>query len=324
MAIDPLVLGRRDVEDLMPPLTDIVDMVEGVYREASEGLADVPTKIGVRPDRPLSFLHAMPAWLGGRRELGMKWVSYYPGSGAVPDSDATALMILNDPDTGVPVAILEGMHFTNARTAASGIFAVACLVRGTPESVGLIGCGGLQAWTLPELLRRFPSIRDVQVTSRRRESRARFAEDQSKETGVTVTAVDTVQEAVEGADIVLSAIPQGPPPIAQGMWLMPEALVIAFDILGTWDDAALARFGLLATDGLPRLQNIIATQPDSAALPAQIVQFEDLASGHPAPSCPGLPILAVPTGVATLDVALAWEIYRRAEAAGRGQRLTLL
>ena len=175
MAIDPLILGRADVRELMPTLSEVVDLVTQVYRESATGQTDVPTKIGVRPDRDLSFLHAMPAWLGGRRELGMKWVSYYPGSGAVPDSDATALMVLNDPDTGVPVAILEGMHFTNARTAASGVFAAACLAPAAPKVIGLIGCGGLQVWTLPELLRRYPSVGRVQVTSRRPESRAAFA-----------------------------------------------------------------------------------------------------------------------------------------------------
>ena len=324
MAIDPLILGRADVEAIMPSLTEVVDLVEGVYREAAGGAADAPTKIGVRPDRPLSFLHAMPAWLGGRRELGVKWVSYYPDSGAVPDSDATALMVLNDPDTGVPVAIMEGMHFTNARTAASGIFAAAHLVRGAPKTVGLIGCGALQAWTFPELVRRFPSIVTARVTSRRPESRVRFSEAQSTNAGISVNAVDTAQEAVQGADIVVSAIPQGLPPAARGEWLAPEALVIAFDILGTWDNDALSRFGLLATDGLPRLQNIISTQRMGAALPDRIVSFEELAAGKPPPQCDGAPILAVPTGVATLDVALAWEIYRRAERAGRGQRVTLL
>ena len=65
----------------------------------------------------------MPAWLGGQREAGMKWVSYFPGSQAVPDSDATAIMILNEPEAGRPVAIMEAMQLTNARTAACGIFA---------------------------------------------------------------------------------------------------------------------------------------------------------------------------------------------------------
>ena len=325
-AIEPLVLDRDDVADLMPSLAEIVDLASAVYRESANGAVEVPTKIGIRPDRPLSFLHAMPAWLGARREIGMKWVSYFPGSDATPESDATAVMILNDPDSGLPVAIMEGMHFTNARTAASGIFAAGHLAPVNPVHIGLIGCGALQSWTLPELARLYPSMKSASVTSRRTESRNEFALRLSAETGVSVSPVNTVKEAVESADIVVSAIPQGPPPVAQGAWLKPGALVIAYDILGTWDDAALARFGLLATDGLPRLENIIATQRTSASLPDHIVSFDDLAAndGVTESSNQDKPVLAVPSGVASLDVALAWEIYRRAEFEGRGHRIKLL
>lgn len=321
----PLVLGRRDVEAMLPPLPDIVAMAADIYREGAAGQVDVPTKIGVHTDRPLSFLHAMPAWLAARREIGLKWVSYFPGSGAAPDSDATAIMILNEPEHGRPVAIMEAMHFTNARTAACGLFAAEHLAPDGPAKIGLIGCGGLPTWTVPELLRRYPSVERVTVTSRRAETREAFARRLERDTGVTFEAVKSVEATVRDADIVISAIPQGPPPIAQGSWLKDSALVIAYDILGTWDDAALDRFGLLATDGLPRLENIVRTVRTTARLPAKIVTFEELASADAPSARPdGAPVLAVPTGVGSLDVAVAWEIYRRAEAAGLGQRITLL
>lgn len=318
-------MARADVEALLPSLPEIVDLAEGVYREAAEGLADAPTKIAVHPDRPLSFWHAMPASLTARREAGMKWVSYFPGSAVTPDSDATAALILNDPDDGRPVAIMEAMHLTNARTAACGVFAAHHLAPAAPVRLGLIGCGALPSWTTPALAEKFPSLRTANVTSRRPESRGAFADRMSSETGLKVEPVDTVEAAVVDADIVISAIPQGPPPVAQGTWLKPGALVIAFDILGTWDDDALARFGLLATDGLPRLENIIATQRPSAALPEKIVTFDALASDTAALwRPPDAPVLAVPSGVASLDVALGWEIFRRAETAGRGRRVGLL
>lgn len=324
--IEPLILAREDVEALIPPLPEIVEIVRDVYREAADGTTDTPTKIGIHPDQPLSFLHAMPAWLGARREIGMKWVSYFPGSNVTADSDATALIILNEPDTGMPIAIMEAMHLTNARTAASGVFAAHHLAPSQPTHIGLIGCGALPTWTLPELVRRYDTVRSVRVVSKRRESRTNFASRLSKITGLSITPVETVREAVEEADIVVSAIPQGLPPVAKGAWIKPGALVIAYDIVGTWDDDAIARFGLLATDGLPRLENIVANQRTEAVLPTNVVSFESLAKfGHPSSSAPkGSPMLAVPTGVASLDIALASEIYRRATATGRGHRVKLM
>jgi len=324
--IAPLVLDRSDVTDLLPPMPELVDLVTETYRQAAAGAVDVPSKIGVSTDRPLSFFHAMPAWLGRQREAGMKWVSYFPDSRATPDSDATAIMILNEPEAGRPVAIMEAMHLTNARTAACGIFAAIHLAPQEPVHLGLIGCGALPSWTVPELAQRFPSLRSASVFSRRASSREAFAERVTSGTGLAVTPVDTAAGAVEGADIVLSAIPQGPPPIAKGAWLKPNALVVAFDILGTWDDEALGRFGLLATDSLPRLQNIIASQRTSARLPDRIASFEEIATAGELPSgdAEGRPVLAVPGGVASIDVAVAWAVYRRALESGRGRTVRLL
>lgn len=321
--IAPLILDRADVEALLPPMPEIVGIVKETYRQSAAGQVDSPTKIGVHPKRPFSFLHAMPASLRHSGEIGMKWVSYFPGSGAAPDSDATAIMILNEPEAGRPVAIMEAMQFTNARTAACGIFAAEMLAPADPERLGLIGCGALARWTAPELARRFPSLKTASVTSKRARSREAFATKLSAETGLEVAPVDSVQEAIEGADIVLSAIPQGPPPIAKGKWLKPGALVVAFDILGTWDDHALARFGLLATDGLPRLENIMATKRTGARLPDRILSFDELATGAPFERSADQPVLAVPSGLASLDVAIAWEIYRRAATEGRGRRIEL-
>lgn len=322
--IAPLVLDRSDVAALLPPMPELVDLVSETYRQAAAGAVDVPSKIGVHTDRPLSFFHAMPAWLDARREAGMKWVSYFPGSQAVPDSDATAIMILNEPETGRPVAIMEAMHLTNARTAACGIFAAMHLAPSGPEHLGLVGCGALPSWTVPELTQRFPSLKSASVFSRRGSSREAFAERIAAETRLAVSPVDTARAAVEGADIVLSAIPQGPPPIAKGAWLKPDALVVAFDILGTWDDEALGRFGLLATDSLPRLQNIVDNQRASARLPDRIVSFDEIAAAGKLPggAAEG-PVLAVPGGVASIDVAVAWAVYRLALQSGRGQTVRL-
>ena len=74
------LLSEKNIRSVVPTLPEIVALVEQAYRLDAEGKAEVPTKIGVHPDRANTFLHAMPAWVGDARALGMKWVSYFPGN----------------------------------------------------------------------------------------------------------------------------------------------------------------------------------------------------------------------------------------------------
>ncbi len=175
--IAPLVLGRSDIEALGVTMPEVLAIVEDTYRLQDEGKVDSPTKVGVLADRTDSFYHIMTAWLGGRREVGMKWVSYYPGLEAERGSpDATAVIALNDPDTGAPVAIMEGMWITNLRTAACGLAAAKRLLPEAPRRLGLIGCGGLPTWTVPTLADLAPTLEEVVVTSRSEASRTRYCD----------------------------------------------------------------------------------------------------------------------------------------------------
>ena len=134
------ILSEQQVSAVAPPLREIVDLVEATYRME----ADVPTKIGVHPPGwNNGFCHAMPAWVAPARALGMKWVSYLPGNAARGYPDSAALIVLNDPDTAQPVALLEGMWITYARTAACAAVAARHLANPDPKRLGLVGCGGL-------------------------------------------------------------------------------------------------------------------------------------------------------------------------------------
>ena len=135
------ILTEGEVESIAPPLHDIIKIVEDTFRMQAQGNVEVPTKIGVHPDFPRSFLHAMPAWVIEARALGLKWVSYYPGNSQRGLPDSTAVIILNHPDHGLPVAIMSGMYITYTRTAACAAVAAKYLAPPDPISLGLVGSG---------------------------------------------------------------------------------------------------------------------------------------------------------------------------------------
>ena len=220
-----LYLTREEVAGLLPPVPEQLDLVEATYRAVAAGRVELPPKPGVHP-RPDSFIHAMPAYLADEDVVALKWVSGYPGNKERGLPYISGLVVVNDAETGLPTAIMDGAEITAARTAAaSGV----CVRRFAPEGwtrAAILGAGE-QGRFHADLLRSLQP--DVRIR----------AYDPNPERvvalGPGVEAAATELEAVEGAEVVVTAAPivedPSPPigPDALGeRWLV---LPIDFDAL---------------------------------------------------------------------------------------------
>ena len=315
------VLSEEHVSKVAPPLREIVDLVEETYRMET----DVPTKIGVHPPGwNGGFCHAMPAWVPSARALGMKWISYYPGNSNRGFPDSTGLLILNDPDTGQPVALMEGMWITYARTAACAAVAARHLANPNPKRLGLVGCGGLGKWSLRVLSEVFPTLTDIHVSSRTPESRKAFCAALQKEGRWKLTPADRVEDAVRGMDIVVSSIPKSKvAPVREAFW-SEGSLAIPLDVTAAWDDACYGKADLFVSDGFEAFSRAAARQRPGMPLPKEPVDLADVLLGRKKGRTSAMQrIMAVPTGVASVDMTLGWEIYRRARDANLGTVLPL-
>lgn len=326
--IKPLILSERDIREVAPSRREIVAIVEDTYRMDAAGKAEVPTKIGVHPDRTNSFVHAMPAWVAGAPALGVKLISYYPGNFARGVHDSTGLIVLYDPDDGQPVAIMEGMWITFARTVASAAVAAKHLAVPEPRRLGLVGCGGLGEWSLLTMTDLFPSIREICVSSRRPETREAFCRRFAGQGPWEARPVSEAREAVEGMDIVISSTPQQAEPRLFGAWWSPGTLAIPLDYPYAWDDAAYALAEVLFSDDPTRLDQYEKAGAGGKRLllrfPRDHRTLQDLCAGSVAGRRqPGERIFAIVTGIASTDLTVAAEIYRRARAAGLGTEIAL-
>ena len=123
----------------------IVELVEATYRLHSAGDSVNPPSYFLRfPDRPSSRIIALPASIGGHvRVDGLKWISSFPENVAAGIPRASAVLILNDHDTGYPIACLESSIISATRTAASAALAADRLGQGRPRPtrVGFFGVG---------------------------------------------------------------------------------------------------------------------------------------------------------------------------------------
>lgn len=319
-----LLLNEKDVRSVAPDPRVVVSLVEQAYRLESLGKAEVPTKVGVHPSYPNSFLHAMPAWIDDVRALGMKWISYFPGNLRRGLPDSTGIIILNSPDDGRPCCIMEGMYVTFVRTAACAAFAARHLLASPPKSLGLVGCGGLGLWSLRFMGTVFPSIERVMVSSRSPESRVSFCAERSSEGPWVLTPVDHPDEAVRDVDLVVSSIPPGEAKPVRGDVLGPRTLFIPLDLINSWDDAVMEKAERVVADNPSHFSaRVQGGRNRSYTALDSIERIQDLVSGRARKPKPGKRTVVAVCGIASTDLVLAWDLYQRALQAGAGTEFDL-
>jgi ornithine cyclodeaminase/alanine dehydrogenase len=135
-----LYLSYADVVSAGVTMPEIIGALEVAFREHGEGRVEMPPKPGVHPRRD-AFIHAMPAYIPALRSVGIKWVSGYPENLTRGLPYITGMLILNDEETGVPIAVMDCTWITTVRTGAATAVAAKYLARPDAKRVGILGCG---------------------------------------------------------------------------------------------------------------------------------------------------------------------------------------
>jgi len=313
------LLGEADLRTLGLTHNDVVSAVEHAYRQSARGLAEVPTKIGVHPDHPNSFSHAMPAWVGGGEPaLGVKWISYHPGNLEHKLPDSWGVIVVNDPETGEPVCFMEGMYITFLRTAACAAVMAKRLVA-QPQVLGLIGCGGLGKANLAVMRHVFPSLKQVYVSSKKAESRQAFCAEFDSDS-CRVAPVDDVGQLLAESDVVVTSLPPVDiPPVQAGM-LKDHSVFIPLDVDFSWDPAVVGEFNAFYADNVPYFRALLEKKvgrpnmPDTAILDTQ----EFVAEHDGPPRAPQGRVFVAVCGIASVDIVIAAQAFHRAVRANIG------
>jgi len=318
-----LYLSREDVEATRLPMSEIIQALEAMLREKWNGEVEMPPKPGIHP-RPDAFIHAMPAYIPSLRAAGLKWVSGYPGNQARGLPYISGLLILNDPDTGVPLAVMDCTWITAQRTGAATAIAARYLARSDSSSIGIVACGVQGRSNLEALACLFP-VKRVKAFDLHPEVAQQYSREMAERLGIEVEPVRTLAEAVEGLDIVVTSGPilKNPrPPIEPG-WLAPGSFASLVDFDSYWQGAALREMDKLATDDLAQMryyrqEGYFRETPEAYADLGEIV-----AGKKPGRESESERNAAINLGLALDDMATAIRVYQRAKAGGIGRELPL-
>jgi alanine dehydrogenase len=203
-----LILTQADITRLMDMKTAI-RVVEEAFKAQTRGDVVMPPKVYLQLPRQSDF-RAMPAYVAHPAACGIKWVNVHPRNRANGLPTVMGIIVINEPATGFPLAVLDGLSVTRMRTGAAAGVAAKALARRDARVAGLVGCGAQaldQLLALVELFR----LRRVKVWGYRPREAARFCAQARRRVAVELAPVGSVQDCVREADLVVTITPSRRP-----------------------------------------------------------------------------------------------------------------
>ncbi len=318
-----LYLSRADVETTGVTMREVIDALAVAFHEHGLGHAEMPPKPGVH-SQPDAFIHAMPAYIPALQAIGVKWVSGYPGNQRKGLPYITGLLILNDDQTGMPLAVMDCTWITAMRTGAATALAARYLARPESETVGILGCGVQGRTNLEALVTLFP-VKRVLAYDKTPANAQRYAADIRKRFGLEVDVVSDPRRAVSGCDMVVTAGPilHTPHATIKAGWLDAGAFASLVDYDSFWDGPALQEVDKFCTDDIPQLE-YYRSIGYFQSIPPIYASLGELVTGRKAGrQSPAERTIACNLGLALDDMATAPIVYRRALERGMGTWLPL-
>jgi len=304
-------------------MSEIIDAVERMFREKGEGRVEMPPKPGIHP-RPDAFIHAMPAYIPSLRSAGMKWVSGYPQNQARGLPYISGLIILNDPETGLPTCVMDCTWITAMRTGAATAVAAKYLASKDSTTAGILACG-VQGRANLEALACVLPLREVKAFDIVPKAAEAFAREMGQKLGVEIAVVCEPSEAVRGSDVVVTSGPilKHPRPVIEAGWLKEGGFASLVDFDSYWQGPALAATDRLATDDRQQM----AYYRSAGYFQSTPEPYPDLgkivAGKQPGRQSDRERTMAINLGLALDDVATAPLVVSAAREKGLGMELPL-
>ena len=320
-------VGGRD-------MTLAVDDIEEVFRLHARGDDVLPTKAVLRwgdvaSEMSNGRINAMPGYVGGRFDMaGVKWIASFPANIDRGLPRASGITILNDPGTGVPLAVLDGTVISAMRTGAVSGVAARHLAREDASVVGIIGAGVQSRTQLMAISVARPAIRDVLVYDIRGDRAEAWCADMAADLPLRYRVASGPREVVEAADILVTATTATEPIVMPG-WAPPGSLylqVAGFEC----DPQAIREYDRIVVDDWEEIKHR-AAQSLVAAWETGVITDADISASlgevvigeRPGRTSADERIYFSSVGMGIEDVAIAARVYRAAVERGVGTVLDL-
>jgi N-[(2S)-2-amino-2-carboxyethyl]-L-glutamate dehydrogenase len=300
----------------------VMEVVEATYRLHGAGDSVNPPSYFLRfPDRPSDRIIALPASIGGQvRVDGLKWISSFPENVAAGIPRASAVLILNDHDTGYPFACLESSIISATRTAASAALAADRLSHGRPRPtrVGFFGVGLIARYIHTFLAGTGWSFDEIGVFDLSTEHATGFRGylEQSGAPG-RITVHNSAEDLIRSSDLVVFATVAGEPHVSDVSWFDHNPLVLHVSLRDLAPEIVLASTNIvddvehcLKANTSPHLAEQLTGNRDFLH-----GTLDDVITGRVTVP-PDRPVVFSPFGLGVLDLAVGKYVYDEVTRSG--------
>jgi len=332
-SLETLILSDEEVRELIS-MRDVIDAVELAFREKGLGRVQMPQKIYLSFSRYNGDLRAMPSYLEELDVAAVKVVNVHPDNRekhSLPTVMATIILI--DPRSGFPIAIMGGTTITDMRTGAAGGIAAKYLARKDSKIVGLVGAGAQARTQLMALLEVFGSLDEVRVWSRSEKTRMEFRGEMGAKYGhlCRIVTLESIEETVRGADIIVTTTPSRSP-LVMDEWIKPGA---HFNCIGAdapgkeeLDPSILKRAKIVVDDWEQAIHSGEINVPLKMGIISERdiwAELGDIVAGRkPGRTSDEEITVFTSTGLAIQDAVTANLAYQRALERGIGKRIKIV
>jgi ornithine cyclodeaminase len=329
-----LLLSEDDIRRLLS-MDDLIDAMQAALIEYSRRRVEQPlrTVLDVKGSTPAdghAFFGVMPAHIPKSGALGTKLVTVFSGNAAIGLPSHLATIILLDETTGALMCVMDGRYITEARTAAVSAVSARLLARDDASVMAILG-SGVQARSHLAAMTRVRTIADVRVWSPSAARRRAFVDEMQPTTSARLVSVDSAEEAVRGAALVVLAT-AAREPVVRSEWIADGTHVAAVGACRPdqreMDPALVARartFVDSRTGALAEAGDIVLAIREGRIDAAHIAgELGELAAGGVAGRTNAREVtLFKSLGMAVEDVAAAHLAYVRAAERGLGRGIPL-
>jgi ornithine cyclodeaminase/alanine dehydrogenase-like protein (mu-crystallin family) len=322
-----LILSATDVMRVSDARS-VTSAVHDAFCETSTGSSQVPPRMKLSLADTDNRLVVMSASM--KSALATKVVTLFPGNSARGIPLILGVAVLNDTETGIPIALLDGASLTGLRTAAGSAVATQALAPPVTSILAIIGAGA-QAKAHLKLLANLYKFDEVRICARGIDSAQRLATESATWVEGRVVVVANPEEAVRGADIVVTAT-TAVEPVVQGEWLSANAHVCAVGAtrpgIREIDSEVLIRASVIAVDtrrgALFEAGDLMTPISEGILRPESLAEVGEILLGRRQGRAETDAVTVYKSvGTAAMDAAVAAALYRAAREQGVGTEVSL-
>lgn len=322
-------LNRLDIDELQVTDEEILAAIEAGLASQGRGETVIEPRVHLEPGVAHGHFNVLRGAIKAPIDsAGVKIVGDFVDNYNLGFPSELGVLVLLDPRTGAPKAILDASGITDMRTGAVTAIGAKYLASKNAKVLGHIGARGTAYWNV-RLLDHLFDFQEIRVHSRREESRKAFAERLARDLGKPVIATDDWRSCVEGADIVVEASRLlEPTPLLKTEWIKKGAFVVPYGtmsavelslsdimdklVVDDWGQCKGGKFGSLRS-------HVETGKLSEKTLYAELGQI--VAGKKPGREGDAETILFWHRGLSLSDIALGHAMLQKAERMSIGQRL---